>query len=217
MKLEEVISLITTSYGGDLSSPHFYFVDPAMDRRPYDPEIGLIGAIDGVEIREYSDANTYSSFACLISHGGQEWALELSMLGPIGAFARLGKHYWHRLLLPDDQDLQLLERRIFGILAEQKITVGHESGLRRSRERACLPRTLLGRRLPPVAGLSVVSRASTARDLLIEWAYREMLEGAAELARRTSLSSLLIPTAATLLIPTTPSSPVRWNCVPMTR
>ncbi|ASO18334.1 hypothetical protein FHR81_002737 [Actinoalloteichus hoggarensis] len=122
MNLDEIISLITASYGGDLSNPHFYFVDPALERRPYHEIVNRIESIGDVRISEYSDANTYASFAYVIENCGRSWALELSMLGPIGVFARIGEHGWDRLLRPGEGDLLPFECEVFGLLVEQKIT-----------------------------------------------------------------------------------------------
>ncbi|MBB5921698.1 hypothetical protein FHR81_002738 [Actinoalloteichus hoggarensis] len=121
MTVEDLLSVITRVYGGDLTAPDYSFITSQMEQRPYDSLIQQLGALDSVQLSEHTDTINYVAFAYKVDHPQQEWVLELSMLGRLAVLARTGDHQWQRLMYPDDQDLHVVEQEMFAVFAEHQI------------------------------------------------------------------------------------------------
>ncbi|ASO19503.1 hypothetical protein FHR81_000820 [Actinoalloteichus hoggarensis] len=119
----DIVAFITQAYGGDLADPDYVFVDRQLEQRPYEMVFREIRELDSVLVEEsWTDPNYQVSFGCRITLEERSWALEISMLGPLAVFARTGNRRWERLLYPNEDDLQPVERQIFDVLGKHGIT-----------------------------------------------------------------------------------------------
>lgn len=81
-----VLGAIKSRYGS-LSEPSYAFVEEAVAARPY---AALIDALSRfVRVEETTDSNDDVSFRYVLEQGRDEWALNLSMVGPYGLLMRV--------------------------------------------------------------------------------------------------------------------------------
>ncbi len=98
-----------------LDEPDFSFVMEAIRSRPYEDVISEVVTTLGLASEEYSDPNDDVSFQYHLSRGRENWALQLSMVGPFAVVARIGDR-WGRILVQSDPSLSELEREFLAIL-----------------------------------------------------------------------------------------------------
>ncbi len=75
----EVMDAIEATYGS-LSDPSYSFVERAMSAQPYAECVDRLSNL--VDVEDVTDVNDDVSFRYLLSRGPNEWALNLSMVGP---------------------------------------------------------------------------------------------------------------------------------------
>ena len=110
----EFLSRIKEVYRS-LDEPNFSFVMEATRKRPYEDVISEVVTTLGLASEEYNDPNDDVSFQYHLSRGDENWAVELSMLGPFAVVARIGEG-WDRVLIQNDSSLSELERQLLAIL-----------------------------------------------------------------------------------------------------
>ncbi|MGH3800347.1 MAG: hypothetical protein ACRDTD_09495 [Pseudonocardiaceae bacterium] len=107
---------------GKLDEPDFSFVQEATDSRPYEDVIREVVTTLDLTYEEYSDPNDDVSFEYHLSRDDESWALELSMVGPFAAVARIGDG-WDSILVQSDPNLSELERQLLAILRSHNLQI----------------------------------------------------------------------------------------------
>ncbi|AOS64752.1 hypothetical protein [Actinoalloteichus hymeniacidonis] len=120
--------LISRAYGGDLTRPDLARPRRRLRANPYADLIDEVSHLDGVLLTDYTDSNHMVCLGYLLAHGGQEWALELSLIAPFAIFARTSD-VWERLLHPSTTDLDTTEQQVIALLTSHGFSLPHRETL----------------------------------------------------------------------------------------
>ena len=85
MNPDDIDQRIRERYGS-LEQPNFHFVLKEMDKRPFESLIDRLG--ERFEIDENTDPNDDVSLSYELRRAGQEWSLQLSLIGPYAVLWR---------------------------------------------------------------------------------------------------------------------------------
>lgn len=123
---EDILEQLKSIYGS-LEDPEYFKINEVMEQRPYDQLVRELANYFRVE--EITDVNEDVSFQYELSHGDEEWLLELSAVGKYVAFSRYGERGERLLVTSESNNLTPPERQVTDLLRRHGLRVMDQSDL----------------------------------------------------------------------------------------
>jgi len=126
-EVQEVMDVIRRHYKS-LQCPDFSFVRETLAKRPYEKVIQQIS--HHFQVEEDTDPNDDVSFGYVLTKGGEQWVLRISMLGPYAVVLRLHQPTGVEVLAHRAQVSSRAEKALITTLADQSIRLLDRDALR---------------------------------------------------------------------------------------